>query len=408
MTWLLVLSVVGAVFALGTLVMTIVNLRTLARDPGERAGAVGSDDLVVVCIPARNEEANLEPCVRCVLAQEGVRVVALVYDDQSGDGTGEVLAGLAREDERVMGVASRALPEGWVGKQWACHNLAARAREIIESEVEGGADPGSGWMVFIDADVRLEDPRCLAVAVSEARRLGAGLISTFPRQVLGSVAEALTVPMIHFILFSYLPFPRMRRTMDPSACAACGQFMLFSSGAYTGSGGHGAVRGSMHDGVLLPRLVRRAGHRTDLFDGTGMVSCRMYDGFASAYRGFLKNAYEGLGSVGLLVFLTVVHLVGHVWPTCGVVFVGGALLLGVVGGSLWWWTLGWCALGFGLALTQRGMLSARFGQGRLSVAGHAAGVVLMTVIQWHSMVNHKLGRRSWRGRGLRRGGVVSG
>jgi hypothetical protein len=224
------------------------------------------------------------------------------------------------------------------------------------------------------------------------------MVSTFPRQITGSLAERLAVPMIFFILFSYLPMPRMRTTRDPAASAACGQFILVSRAAYDKAGGHEAFKNSMHDGVKMPREVRKAGFHTDLFDGTHLLSVRMYRGLAQTWRGFAKNAFEGLGSVGLLVFITVVHLLAHVLPWLVVPWaIAGRLapdtltaptdLAAVFALS--------CVA---MAVFQRFLLSRRFEQGLTPVLLHPLGVLMMTVIQWHSLYLALTGKRAWRGR----------
>jgi hypothetical protein len=203
--------------------------------------------------------------------------------------------------------------------------------------------------------------------------------------------------MIFFILFSYLPFPRMRNTKDPSASAGCGQFLFARRDAYDACGGHQGFKDSMHDGIRLPRAVRRAGFATDLFDGGPDVSCRMYDGLAQTWRGFAKNAYEGLGSVGLLVFLTVAHAVGQVLPWLVLAWLGaGATGLVESSPAKAEALLATCAVT--LSLTQRLMLARALSTSLLGALLHPLGVVLMTAIQWHSYVLHATGRRAWRGR----------
>ena len=108
-----------------TFFMTVRNLRAL-RPPPE---ADPSDDaLVSVCIPCRDEERNIDQVVRSVLASNHSMLEVLVYDDESTDRTGEILRTLAAEDPRVRIVPSVKLPQGWVGKQHACHRLAKAAR----------------------------------------------------------------------------------------------------------------------------------------------------------------------------------------------------------------------------------------------------------------------------------------
>lgn len=140
----------------------------------------------------------------------------------------------------------------------------------------------------------------------------------------------------------------------------------------------------------MPRAFRSAGHRTDLFDGTDLCAVRMYRGLGESWRGFAKNAYEGLGSVGLLVFITVFHLVAHIGPWVGLAWIVVAgvrtpatplLIVAVVAG-----------------VVQRVMLAVRFKHTCLLAVLHPLTVAVMSVIQWHSYIKDLRGTRSWRGR----------
>lgn len=371
MTVLLILGVLAALGAVLTLAMTIHNLR------GYIAPAITpSDELVSVCIPARNEQNNIEDCVRSVLGSEHANVEVLVYDDDSSDRTLEILDRLEREDPRVRRVPTAPLPEGWSGKQHACDRMGRAAR--------------GGWILFTDADVRF-GPGAVGAAMSFAERSGADLVSTFPRQIVGTLGELLLTPTMFFVLMSFLPMGRMRRTPDPSASAGCGQFLLARREAYIESGGHAAFRASMHDGVKMPRAFRRRGFRTDLFDGTDHVRVRMYTGLIDAWKGFAKNAFEGLGSVGLLVFISVFHAVAHIgpWILAPVAFATGSTLAGVLFTSAVVMNAG-----------QRLVLSARFRHTRWLALLHPITIAMMTAVQWHSLLLHRRRARSWRGRTL--------
>jgi hypothetical protein len=361
------------------LLVALSNLSLYRRSRPADAEVIARMGRVTVCIPARNEARNIEECLRSVLANDHPDLEALVYDDHSDDATGDIVRRLIAEDPRVRLVPTRSLASGWNGKQFACDQM-------------GRAATGD-WLLFTDADVRFT-PDSLSRALCEADRLDCALLSTCPRQITGSFAERLIVPLIHFILLSYLPMRRMRRTLDPAASAGVGQFLLARKDAYLASGGHAAFKDTMHDGVKMPRAFRRAGFRTDLFDGTDLASCRMYDSWSAVWRGFTKNAYEGLGSVALLVFITALHLFGHVLPALVVV-----------------WTaiapdqfrpsrpaVGLAALAVVLALTLRVTLALRFRQSLTGAFLHPFGVLLLTLIQWQSFAEHLLGVRTWRGR----------
>jgi glycosyltransferase involved in cell wall biosynthesis len=373
--------------ALQPLVLSVVNMRRYRRAPLLAEVAAETRALrVAVCIPARNEKANIEACVRSVLASQGVDVRAYVYDDESTDGTGEIVARLAAEDPRVVVVPRRPLPAGWNGKQHACFRMAEHGL---------GFDPDLEWFLFTDADVRLE-PDAVARALGFALRSKSALVSTVPREITGTIGEMLLVPLIHFVLMSYLPIGRMRSTLDPAASAACGQFILVSRAAYRAAGtganyGHAGFKDSMHDGVKFPRAVRRAGLRTDLYDGTESVSCRMYRGFGETWRGFAKNAYEGLGSLGLLVFITVYHALGQVLPW--IVLVLAALTVQWSSGA------GLASGAILCALVGRALLAARFRQSWWNIPLHLASILMLSAVQWRSLWLHRTGKRSWKGRG---------
>ncbi len=370
--WIALLGLLGAMLTLG---MTRRNLRLFA--PPRDAGTTRDDETaprVSVCIPARDEEANLEACVRSVLASDHPNLEVLVYDDESTDQTPDILAKLIAEDPRVRSVPTRPLPAGWNGKQHACDRM--------------GRTASGDWMLFTDADVRFETA-AVRLALSFAHSSGADLVSTFPRQITGTLGERLLTPMIFFVLLSYLPLGRMRRTTDPSTSAGCGQFILARRDAYLESGGHAAFKDSMHDGIKMPRSFRRHGYRTNLFDGTALVSVRMYHGWRQTWTGFAKNAYEGLGSIGMLGFMTVFHAVAHIGPWM-LAPIGFATAQPAVG------TLATAAV-LCNAL-QRSMLSARFRHPKTLMLWHPISVALMTAVQWRSLMLHHAQKRSWKGR----------
>ena len=376
MTALGILSIIGLAMVAIPTTIALLNITRLPRAP--RSGNSDTADVLVsCCIPARDEEDNLEACIRSLLEGGHDNLEILVYDDESTDRTPEILARLAAEDPRIKAVQTHPLPEGWNGKQHACQRM-------------GEAASGE-WMLFTDADVRFERDwlrRTLAVVDSRPRL---GLLSAFPWERTGSIGEALFVPMIHVLLLSYLPMGGMRKTLQPAASAGCGQFLFARRESWKESGGHAAFKDSMHDGIKMPRAIRTAGWESDLVDGTDLCRCRMYHGFMESFRGFAKNGYEGLGSIWILLLITVIHLVGHLLPF-------GILIWCLATGTWLEVATPISIASIGLMLLLRITIATRYRQSPIGVPLHPFAVLATTVMQWWSLGLHLRGTRSWRGR----------
>ena len=339
-----------------------------------RVRSTSSAGAVSVLIPARNEEHGIVAAVESVLASTGVELELLVLDDASVDNTAALVAALAEDNGCLRLHQGPALPEGWNGKQHACAALARLARYDT--------------LCFLDADVRLE-PEALCTLLQEFDRGQAELITGFPRQETGTWLEKLLIPLIHFILLSYLPLPGLRlRPRSASFAAGCGQVMLVRRTAYEASGGHGAIRGTMHDGILLPRLLREKGFRTDLFDLTHLARCRMYRSAAEVWHGLGKNATEGMAAPARILPFTFLLLFGQIVPVIW-------LLYACLMGQLWFWPA--VALAGGYAV--RFICAGRFRQSLMGAALHPIGVVVLLILQWFALARKLLGRQaSWKQR----------
>lgn len=329
---------------------------------------------ISVLIPARNEEHSIGAAVESVLANRYPDFEVIVLDDHSADRTGQIVADIGRQDERVKLMHGPPLPPGWCGKQHACAVLASAATRPL--------------LLFLDADVRLH-PEALLRLARQMEQSGADLLSGVPRQETGTLLEKLVIPLIHFVLLGFLPMGRMRRSTHPAYAAGCGQLFLAKRSSYEAMGGHAAIRETLHDGIRLPRAFRQAGFRTDLCDVTDLAVCRMYRGAAELWSGLAKNAPEGLGSPRLIVPATVLLLGGQVMP-----FVLAAMTpwlpfpVGLLVG-----------LAVGLAWLPRMLAAVRFRQSFVGALLHPLGVLVLMAIQWYALVRWLMGGKSdWKGR----------
>src|SRR5215831_9380086 len=224
--------------------IVVVARASRSRSLGDVSANLDPDaPLVSVIIPARNEQRNIERCVRSVLATAYPRIEVIVVDDHSADDTGPIARNIAAGDSRLRVVLSPPLPAGWFGKQWACATGAEQAWGEL--------------LLFTDADTR-HAPDLLPRAVNALRREGADLVTVGGHQELHSFWERVIQPHV-FVLISirYGGTEEVSRATRPVDVIANGQFLLIRQETYRDIGGHESVRDVVaEDLALAQRLVR--------------------------------------------------------------------------------------------------------------------------------------------------------
>jgi chlorobactene glucosyltransferase len=331
-----------------------------------------------VLVPARNEKGTIGPCVRSLMAQEYEDYEVIVLDDHSDDGTATALAGLREEYPDLAVIAGAPLPSGWVGKSWACHQLAGHA--------------SGEWLLFTDADT-WHHPRSLAAAMGFAERTGARFFSGVPHQRMKGLWEGVMIPMMIFLYFAYLPNTWIMKRRDPQFCAANGQLLCVEREAYDKIGGHEAVRSQLVEDIWLGRAAKRAGIRTALASAIETVECRPYSSFGGIVAGFSKNLFPGFDySIVGLTFFLITTLLLYVAP----------LIFAIVAAANGWYTveLFWLPLAqLLLASAMRGMLALRFGMDLRQLFYHPLSALLVAAIAVNS-ARCAFSRRgtAWKGR----------
>jgi len=314
MTWEFLFDRVVPVLLLGQLALILWN-RRLVRRPDPRSWDA-SAPLVSLLVPARSEEEQIGGCLAGLLSQDYPNLEIIILDDGSEDATVSIVRSMA--DERVRLVTGTPPPEGWTGKNWACHQLSQLASGDL--------------LCFIDADTVLE-PGTISAAVGGLVFEGAGLVTLLPRSGPTSRIGQILLPMVTHATFALFPVAAIHSPRYPKVALAFGPFMLFTREAYDAAGGHAANPQSVVDDVSLSREVKKAGYRLRLFDGTDLAQTTWYWSVSDIWTGFAKNAYPALDynpwvAAGAYVFLAPILLSPFVRVTYGLL-VGSVSMLAV-------------------------------------------------------------------------------
>ena len=311
--------------------------------------------LISVCIPARNEERNIQSCVEAILAQDYPNFEVIVVDDRSTDRTSEILRAIvirsssssnlqdvSWEDQWHTLTGTRAqglqiidgsdLAPGWAGKPHALYQASASAR--------------GQWLCFIDADTFLA-PNAISSCLAKSYGTQADMFTIMTHQILGSFWERAVMPLVMTALsVGFAP----RKVNDPQHrdAIANGQFILIQRSIYEAIDGHRSVKDQIVEDKAIAEQVKGKGYRLIVADGRAVARTRMYTSLPEMWEGWTKNIYLGLRDQKSLLYLgvfgAIVALIAAlflpVWPFLGLLWLnnaGGWMAVMVILESLVFW-----------------------------------------------------------------------
>lgn len=129
---------------------------------------LGIDDnlpTVSVCIPVRNETQVMSECLELVLASDYPKLEIIVLDDNSIDGTPNIVRAFAHAGVRF--VPGDELPEGWVGKNYSM-------KKLLE-------ESSGRYILFMDADTRIST-RTISLLVDRLLEERIDMLSVVPQR----------------------------------------------------------------------------------------------------------------------------------------------------------------------------------------------------------------------------------
>ncbi|OOQ58858.1 glycosyltransferase [Mucilaginibacter pedocola] len=323
-------------------------------------------DKVSILIPARNEERDILALLQSIHQQDYTDYEVLVLDDNSTDNTYQICADFAAKHHQFKVIKGKALPTGWLGKNYACHQLAQQA--------------SGRYFLFLDADEVVHNG-LLNSAVHRMKLRGLSLLSLFTNQTMLSAGEQMVVPLMHYILLNLLPLRLVYLVRSASVAAASGQFMLFDADNYREYHWHQLAKNKVVEDVEIMKLVKAAKLNGEALLANGMINCRMYTGYNEAVNGFGKNflAAFNYNIFGFMAYLLLI--------------IGGPALI------IMTMNLNLVFIMMGLILLSRVMISLSAGQSPLrNIFLHPIQMLSLLVIGFTSIQKHLTKTTEWKGR----------
>lgn len=256
---------------------------------------------ITALIPARNEAHTIKNTVRALTAQ-GTGLHVVVVDDQSTDGTADILRSVTSWD--LTQVQGEPLPPGWTGKVWA---LAQGIKHV-----------NTKLTLLLDADIEL-DPGILAAMKAKVKSEGISFLSLMVALRMESFWEKLLMPAFVYFFKVLYPFhlsndPRIRQV-----AAGAGGCILVETEVINRIGGFYVVRDMLIDDCALASHVKRFGLKTWIGLTCSARSLRVYDSLQSIWRMVARNAFTELKySILRLLICTLLLVAAFVAPLAGV------------------------------------------------------------------------------------------
>ena len=334
--------------------------------------------LVSILIPARNEEINIEKCIKSFIKQDYPNLEIIVLDDNSTDNTHAIVKKIAEKNKNIKIFSGKPLPQGWLGKNFACYQLSRYAK--------------GDFFFFTDADTHHSQS---SVSSSIAALLESNLdaLCPFPREIMVTIHERMVIPFMNFVILLFMPLALIRKSKNPLFCTGVGQCLLFRREVYFGMGGHAAIKGKILEDVHITKKTKEMGYSYMIFDGRKIISCRMYKNFRQVFIGYSRILFSAFDyNVFMIAFAVTFFILLFLLPY---LFLPAGLFL-------YHWPreiLLPLVIQIGIVSLIRTVNALRFKEKLLDIFLSPLSMVYIAFISFNSVVQSKLGSGiSWKGR----------
>ena len=243
---------------------------------------------VTVCIPARNEEKNIEKCIRSLMNQSYENYDVIVLNDNSSDLTENIIKKLvAKFPSKLRMIKGRPLPLFWTGKVYAMNQLVQEAK--------------GEYLLFTDADT-IHNHNSIGFALTNLKKNNADMLSGFIKEDMKSFGEQITVPLMYILISFVIPLFLNKITSFIFPSVAVGQYIMIKKNVLKNIGGYESLKNEISEDIVLARLVKQAGYKTIFVDCKQAAKCRMYESYQESVNGIIKNIFSFMNNKTFILF----------------------------------------------------------------------------------------------------------
>jgi chlorobactene glucosyltransferase len=277
-----------------TIILILINLAQLYLFkilPSLKVNSKLDDEpLVSIIIPVKNEANKLKESLDSIINLDYKNKEIIVVYGESNDGTGDILK---EYKDKLKIIQEPPLPDGWVGKNWACY---------IGYKYSNGE-----YLLFTDADT-IHDKTLLRTAITKMKEEKLDFITLIPSLYMKSKFIKMLLPIIGQFIFVINLAPYFNKK-SKYGIFGNGQYMLFKRDVYEKIGGHLAVKNKIIEDFNMAKILKKEGYETRLYNSLNLFSVRMYDSFGELLEGWGKNFYIGLKANILYMLLAILALI---------------------------------------------------------------------------------------------------
>lgn len=257
---------------LSALLVSFSGLFLLTFIPTPKDDKIRNYPSLSIIIPARNEEKRISTLLRAINQPYPFPVEWILVDDHSSDSTATIAQSFGAKV-----ISAPSLPQGWLGKPWACYQGAKAARGNV--------------LMFLDADTRLKNNGLTRLIQTYLQTSTPMSVQPYHEMKKGYEQFSLFFNLIVMMTTGvFTPFQQKLKS-----ASFFGPCQIISKEDYWSIDGHASGKNAILEDIAIGKaLQEKTKKQIRAIGGKGTIHFRMYqEGFSSLIEGWSKNFSTG-------------------------------------------------------------------------------------------------------------------